>query len=84
MSTQAIPDGYGTVTPYLIIQGAAQAIEFYQTVFGATERLGLPTPQGRVAHAELEIGNSLLMLPPATPTSSSLRRALPLWSSQLL
>ena len=62
MSVKALPDGYATVTPYLIIQGAAQAIEFYQAVFGASERMRLPTPDGRVAHAEIEVGNSLLML----------------------
>ena len=67
MSVKPIPDGYGTVTPYLIVQGAGAAIEFYKIVFGATERLRLPTPEGRVAHAELEIGNSLLMLADECP-----------------
>ena len=67
MSVKPIPDGYGTVTPYLIVQGAGAAIEFYKIVFGATERLRLPTPEGRVAHAELEIGNSLFMLADECP-----------------
>ena len=47
MSVSPIPDGYASVTPYLIISGAKAAIEFYKTVFGATERLCLPRPDGR-------------------------------------
>ena len=57
-----IPDGYPRVTPYLIIDGASAAIEFYRSVLGATERMRMPTPDGKVGHAELEIGDSLLML----------------------
>lgn len=67
MSVKAIPDGYASVTPYLIVHGAAKAIEFYQHVFGATERLRLPTASGGVAHAELEIGDSLIMLADECP-----------------
>jgi PhnB protein len=67
MSVKPIPDGYGTVTPYLIVSGAARAIDFYQTVFGATERLRLPTPSGGVAHAEIQIGDSLVMLADECP-----------------
>jgi len=59
---QAIPDGYPRVTPYLSVDGAGDAIEFYGTVFGATERVRMPMPDGRVGHAELEIGDSLVML----------------------
>jgi PhnB protein len=67
MSVSPIPDGYASVTPYLIINGAKAAIEFYKTVFGATERLCLPGPDGRVAHAELEIGDSVIMLADECP-----------------
>ena len=67
MSVSPIPDGYASVTPYLIISGAKAAIEFYKTVFGATERLCLPGPDGRVAHAELEIGDSVIMLADECP-----------------
>jgi PhnB protein len=57
-----IPDGYPRVTPYLIIDGASAAIDFYRSVFGARERMRMPAPDGRVGHAELEIGDSLIML----------------------
>jgi len=57
-----IPEGYRSLTPYLIVDGASRAIEFYKAVFGATERMRLGAPGGRVGHAELEIGDSLIML----------------------
>ena len=57
-----IPDGYHTVTPYLIVKGAAQAIEFYKKAFGATEMLRMARPDGRIAHAEIKIGDSPVML----------------------
>jgi PhnB protein len=57
-----IPDNYPQVTPYLSIDGAAAAIDFYERVFGATERGRMPGPEGSIGHAELEIGNSLIML----------------------
>src|SRR2546425_579351 len=57
-----IPDGYPRVTPYLIIDGASAAIDFYGSVLGATERMRMPAPDGKVGHAELEIGDSLVML----------------------
>ncbi len=59
---QPIPTGYHTVTPYLVCRGAANAIEFYKRAFGAKERLRMPGPNGKVAHAELQIGDSRLML----------------------
>lgn len=64
MSTtvKAIPDGYHSVTPYLIIKGAAEAIEFYKKAFGATELFRMPQPDGRIGHAEIQIGDSRLML----------------------
>jgi PhnB protein len=57
-----IPDGYPRVTPYLCVDGAAAAIEFYTKVFGATERMRMPAPDDKIGHAELEIGDSIVML----------------------
>ncbi len=57
-----IPDGYQVVTPYLCIDGAAGAIDFYQQVFGATERMRMGGPDGKIGHAELQIGDSVVML----------------------
>lgn len=62
MTTKAIPDGYRTATPYLIVKGAAEAIDFYKRAFGATELLRMADPQGRVGHAEIKIGDSVIML----------------------
>src|SRR5215469_11547573 len=64
MTTQVkpIPDGYHSVTPYLTIRNAGQAIEFYKRAFGAQERVRMPAPDGKIAHAEIMIGNSILML----------------------
>ncbi|MDQ3767697.1 MAG: VOC family protein [Actinomycetota bacterium] len=61
-SVKPIPDGYPQVTPYLCVDGAAAAIEFYSTVFGATERTRMPAPEGKIGHAELQIGDSVIML----------------------
>ncbi len=57
-----IPDGYPRVTPYLIVDGADAAIDFYKSVLGASERMRMDGPDGRVGHAELEIGDSVVML----------------------
>jgi len=57
-----IPDGYPRVTPYLIVNGANAAIDFYVSVFGAKERMRMPGPDDKVGHAELEIGESMIML----------------------
>lgn len=59
---RAIPDGYHTVTPYLIVDGAAKAIEYYVHAFGARELMRHPMPGGRIGHAELQIGTSKIML----------------------
>lgn len=67
MSVKPIPDGYASVTPYLIIQGASEAIDFYEDVFDATVRMRMPRPDGKVAHAEIEIGNSVIMLADECP-----------------
>src|SRR5581483_2520850 len=57
-----IPEGYPRLNPYLIVDGAAQAIEFYTAVFGAKERMRLGAPDGKIGHAELEIGDSVIMV----------------------
>jgi PhnB protein len=57
-----IPDNYPQVVPYLCVDGASAAIEFYRHVFGATERMRIPEPDGKLGHAELEIGTAVIML----------------------
>jgi len=57
-----IPEGYHSVTPYLIIKGASDAIEFYKKAFGASELFRMAQPDGRVGHAEIRIGDSTIML----------------------
>jgi PhnB protein len=57
-----IPEGYHNITPYLVIKGAAAAIDFYKQAFGATEIMRMPQPDGRVGHAELKFGDSVVML----------------------
>ena len=59
---QPVPEGYPRLSPYLCVDGAAKAIEFYTEVLGATEKMRMDGPDGRVGHAELAIGDSLLML----------------------
>jgi PhnB protein len=59
---KAIPEGYHSVTPYLIAKGAAEAIEFYKRAFGATEVMRMASPDGNIGHAEITIGNSSIML----------------------
>ena len=67
MAVKKIPDGYAAVTPYLTVKGAAQAIEFYRKAFGAEEVLRVPMPDGRIAHAEVRIGGSIVMLHDEAP-----------------
>jgi PhnB protein len=67
-----IPHGYHSLTPYLFVKGAANAIEFYKNVFGATERMRMPGPGGRIMHAELQIGDSVLMLADESPAMGAL------------
>jgi PhnB protein len=62
MPVKPVPEGYHTVTPYLIVSGGAKAIEFYKRAFGATEKLRLEGPDGKLGHAEIEIGDSVIML----------------------
>ncbi len=62
MAVEPIPDGYPQVTPYLFVDGAQAAFDFYSSVFGATERMRMPGPDGKIGHAELQLGDSLLMV----------------------
>jgi len=57
-----IPEGFEGATPYLAIKGAAEALEFYKKAFGATEKLRIPGPDGRIGHAEIKIGKANIML----------------------
>lgn len=67
MAVKPIPEGYHTATPYLIVKGAAEAIEFYKRAFGAAELFRMPGPDGRIGHAELQVGTSRLMLADENP-----------------
>ena len=62
MPVSPIPEGYHSVTPYLILKNAADAIEFYKKAFGAVELLRIPAPGGKIGHAEIKIGDSPVML----------------------
>jgi PhnB protein len=62
MAVKPIPDGYSSVTPYLAVRQAADAIEFYRRAFGAKERMRMVAPDGKVGHAELTIGDAVIML----------------------
>jgi PhnB protein len=66
-----IPDAYRRVTPCLIVQGGAKALEFYAEVFGATERMRFPGPDGTVAHAEMQIGDSVVIVEDEVPEQGS-------------
>src|ERR1700722_3422157 len=66
-----IPEGYNSVTPYLFVKGAASAIDYYKNVFGAKERMRMPGPNGRVMHAELQIGDSIIMLADENPQAGA-------------
>jgi len=68
--TKAIPEGYHALTPSLAVENAAEAIEFYKRAFGAKERMRMSTPMGTIGHAELEIGDSVLMLADPMPQST--------------
>lgn len=67
-----IPEGYHSVTPYLIVKGAANALEFYKKAFGAQEIMRMPSPDGRIAHAEIRIGDSPIMLADEFPEMNAI------------
>ncbi len=70
MAANPIPEGYHSLTPYLAVEDASRAIEFYKEAFGAEEVVRMPGPDGSVAHAELQIGDSKLMLSDPFPQSN--------------
>ncbi len=67
MTIKPIPEGYHTLTPYLVVRGAAEALEFYKKAFGATETFRLNASNGNIAHAEFKIGDSFFMLADENP-----------------
>jgi PhnB protein len=67
MAVKPIPDGYHAITPYLIVRGASRALDYYKQVFGAVERFRMDGPDGRVGHAEIQIGDSVVMLADENP-----------------
>jgi PhnB protein len=69
--TKPIPEGYHTITPYLAVDNAKDAIEFYKRAFGATERSIMPGPNDTIGHAELEIGDSVIMLADPFPQTTT-------------
>ena len=71
MPAKPVPEGYHTLTPYLAVDDAKAAIDFYQRAFGAKERVRMPGPDGMIAHAELEIGDSKVMLADPFPQAST-------------
>jgi PhnB protein len=68
---QAIPKGYHTVTPSLVVAGAAKAIDFYKKALGAEEIMRFPGPDGKIMHAEIKIGDSVIMLGDEAPDQGS-------------
>ena len=71
MATKPIPEGYHTLTTYLSVDNASEAIEWYKGAFGAKERVRMDGPEGTIGHAELQIGDSLIMLADPFPQSQT-------------
>ena len=71
-AVKPIPDGFHSVTPYLVVRDAAKALAFYQSAFGAEERYRMPGPDGKVMHAEFRIGDSIVMIGEETPQMGAL------------
>jgi len=67
MAVKPIPEGYRTYTPYYVVDGAAQFIDFLKKAFGAEETLRMPAPGGKIGHAEVRIGDSIVMLADQNP-----------------
>jgi PhnB protein len=71
MATSTKPAGYHSITPYLAVKGAAKALDFYKRAFDAAELMRMPAPGGRIAHAEIRIGDSVVMLSDEYPEMGS-------------
>jgi PhnB protein len=71
MAVKPVPEGYHTAAPYLAVESAADAIEFYKKAFGAKERVRMEAPGGGIAHAEVQIGDSIVMLSDPFPQAST-------------
>jgi len=71
MATQPIPEGYSTISPYLAVDDAAEAIAYYKKAFGAEETVRMEAPDGKIGHAELKIGDSHVMLSDPFPQAST-------------
>lgn len=71
-TVKPIPPGFHSVTPYLCVKNAKQAIEFYKKAFGAQERYTLPTPDGKIMHGEFQIGDSVIMINDEMPEMNHL------------
>ena len=71
MAVKPVPEGFHTLTPYLAVENAADAIEYYKKAFGAKERARMDGPDGKIGHAELEIGDSVVMLADPFPHAST-------------
>jgi PhnB protein len=67
MAVKPVPDGYHSVTPYLIVRGGARALDYYKQAFGAEERFRMDGPGGSIGHAEIQIGDSIVMLADENP-----------------
>jgi PhnB protein len=67
MSVKAVPEGYHSVQPYVMLKNCAQAIAFYSQAFGAKEKLRMPSPNGGIGHAEIQIGDSTIMMADEAP-----------------
>jgi PhnB protein len=70
-NVKPVPEGYHTVTPYLVQRDAKRALEFYRKAFGAETKTSMPSPDGRVMHAEVKIGDSMIFLSDEFPEMSS-------------
>lgn len=75
MSTDSVPDGYASITPSLVVDGAEQLIEFMEKAFGGEERLNMPRDDGKVMHAEVRIGNSVVMVGDTMPEFPAVQNA---------
>ncbi|MFQ5491265.1 MAG: VOC family protein [Phycisphaerae bacterium] len=72
MSVQPVPEGFHSVTPHIVCRNASEAIDFYKKAFGAEERYRMPSPRGNLMHAEIKIGDSILMLCDEFPNMGTL------------